>query len=128
MVYSPGMAAPTILIIDDDESIADLLCVALKQGGYESAAAGDGIQAMAAVRRVKPGLIILDYLFPAGGGKSVHQRLRMMAETRRTPIIVLSSKPEEEIAQNLDMDGNTFYLPKPFRRDLLLNLIGQILS
>jgi two-component system alkaline phosphatase synthesis response regulator PhoP len=122
------MAGPTILIIEDDESLCEVLSVTLKLGGYESALAHDGIQAMAKVRQVKPALIILDFMFPAGGGLSAHKRLRTLADTKRTPIIVLTSTCEEVVAKALDMDGNTYYLAKPYKREMLLALIKQILS
>jgi len=128
MLYFLRMAAPTILIIEDDESLCEVLGIALKIGGYESAMAHDGIQAMTMARQVKPALIILDFMFPAGGGMSAHKRLRMLADTKHTPIVILTSTPEEVVAKALDMDGNTYYLSKPYRREMLLSLVKQILS
>jgi DNA-binding response OmpR family regulator len=122
------MAGQTILIIEDDESLCEVLGVALKIGGYESAMAHDGIQAMSKVRQVKPALIILDFMFPAGGGLSAHKRLRTLADTKRTPIIMLTSTCEEVVAKAVDMDGNTYYLAKPYKREMLLSLVKQILS
>jgi two-component system alkaline phosphatase synthesis response regulator PhoP len=122
------MAGQTILIIEDDESLCEVLGVALKIGGYQSAMAHDGIQAMSKVRQVKPALIILDFMFPAGGGMSAHKRLRTLADTKRTPIIMLTSTCEEVVAKAVDMDGNTYYLAKPYKREMLLSLVNQILS
>ena len=122
------MAGQTILIIEDDESLCEILGIALKLGGYESDMAHDGIQAMAKVRQVKPALIILDFMFPAGGGISAHKRLRTLADTKRTPIIMLTSTSEEVVSKAVDMDGNTYYLAKPYKREMLLSLVRQILS
>jgi DNA-binding response OmpR family regulator len=122
------MDQPTILIIEDDESLVEILEVTLKTGGYKYAAAGDGIQAMTLARQLKPDLIILDFMFPAGGGMSAHKRLRTLADTKRTPIIILTSTSEEVVSRAVDMDGNTYYLSKPYKRDMLMSLIGQILS
>ena len=128
MLYFWRMAGQTILIIEDDESLCEVLGVALKIGGYQSAMAHDGIQAMSKVRQVKPALIILDFMFPAGGGMSAHKRLRTLADTKRTPIIMLTSTCEEVVAKAVDMDGNTYYLAKPYKREMLLSLVNQILS
>ena len=122
------MTGQTILIIEDDESLCEVISLALKMGGYESALAHDGIQAMTMVRQVKPALIILDFMFPAGGGMSAHKRLRTLADTKRTPIIMLTSTSEEVVAKAVDMDGNTYYLAKPYKREMLLALVKQILS
>ena len=122
------MAGQSILIIEDDESLCEVLSLALKRDGYECAMAHDGIQAMSMVRQVKPALIILDFMFPAGGGLSAHKRLRTLADTRRTPIIMLTSTSEEVVAKAVDMDGNTYYLAKPYKRELLLAMVKQILS
>jgi two-component system alkaline phosphatase synthesis response regulator PhoP len=122
------MAAPSILIIDDDENLCEVLGIALKIGGYEVAMAHDGIQALAKARQIKPALIILDFMFPAGGGMSAHKRLRTLTDTKHTPIVILTSTSEEIVAKALDMDGNTYYLSKPYKREMLLALIQQILS
>ena len=122
------MAGPTVLIIEDDESLCEVLGAALKIGGYESAMAYDGIQAMTMARQVKPALIILDLTFPAGGGASAHRRLRTLADTKRTPIIILTSTSEDVVAKAVDMDGNTYYLAKPYKREMLLAMVKQILS
>ena len=122
------MAGPTILIIEDDESLCEVIGIALKIGGYESAMAHDGIQAMTMARQVRPALIILDFMFPAGGGMSAHKRLRTLADTKRTPIIILTSVSEETVAKAVDMDGNTYYLAKPYKREMLLAMVKQILS
>ena len=122
------MPGQSILIIEDDESLADLISMSLKLGGYQSAVAGDGIQAMTMARQLRPALIILDFMFPAGGGISAHKRLRTLADTKRTPIIILTSTCEEVVAKAVDMDGNTYYIGKPYKRGMLMDLIGQILS
>lgn len=122
------MANKLVLIIDDDEDLCELLVSMLEGGGYRAAAASDGVRAMMLVRQDKPALIILDYMFPAGGGGALHKRLRAVPDTRRTPIIMLSGLAESIIAKNVDMDGSTYFLGKPCKRAVLLALIDQILS
>ena len=122
------MAEQKIPIIEDVESLCEVLQVALKMGGFVSATAHDGIQAMTAVRQHKPALIILDFMFPAGGGLSTHKRLRTLAETKRIPIIMLTSTSEEVVSKAVDMDGSTYYLAKPYKRETLLAVVKQILS
>ncbi len=118
----------SILIIEDDEELAPLIGQALKEGGHSSQVALDGVQAMALVRQMHPALIILDFLFPAGGGAAFHQRLRLSQHTRDIPVLILSSVAEEKVLKSVDMDGRTYYLAKPYKKDELLAMVGQILG
>ena len=52
----------------------------------------------------------------------------MLVDTKHIPILILTATSEDVVAKALDMDGNTYYLAKPYKREVLLSLVKQILS
>lgn len=101
----------TILIVDDDPHIRQLLAFALAKAGLEVVEAGDGEAALAAVAAHCPHLIILDITMPRMDGLEVCRRVRSQSET---PILFLSSR-DEEIDRVLGIElGADDYVVKPF--------------
>src|SRR3954452_9605730 len=87
------MAAPrTILVVDDEPTIADVVAGYLRRGGYEAVTAGDGPAAVAAAERHRPDLVVLDVMLPGFDGLQVMARLR---QRRPVPVILLSARGEE---------------------------------
>ena len=85
--------ARSVLIIEDDHNIADLLRLYLEKDGYEVRIAADGLKGMEAFRKEKPDLILLDVMLPGMDGWAVCRAIR--AEDK-TPIIMLTAKSETE--------------------------------
>jgi DNA-binding response OmpR family regulator len=112
-----GGKRPLILVVDDDDDIADSIGDVLRGGGYEVEQVGDGAAALAAVAREKPSLVLLDWRLPSEpAGSALVRKLRDACGN--VPVVVLSADPqslaEASAAQVSD------YLPKPFDvRDLL---------
>ena len=109
---------PFVLVVDDDEDIADSVADVLRGGGYDCAQVANGTDAIAAAARNTPGLVLLDWRLPSEpAGSALVRRLRDACGFN-VPIVVLSADPqalaEARAAQASD------YLPKPFDvRDLL---------
>ena len=102
-----------ILIVDDVKANIDVLVHALA-GEYKLSAALGGQQAMDAVRRNPPDLILLDIIMPDVDGYEVCRQLRAMEETRELPIMFLSSLEDvADKAKGFEVGGND-YLTKPF--------------
>jgi two-component system OmpR family response regulator len=102
---------PTILVVDDDPHIRQLLAFALAKAGLATAEAGDGEAALAAVAANPPALVILDINMPRMNGLEVCRRLRAQGEI---PILFLSSR-DEEIDRVLGIElGADDYVVKPF--------------
>ncbi len=116
-----------ILIIEDDPDLAILLTDTLSMKGYACKLAGDAVQGMKTAVQYRPELIVLDFMMPGGGAPTLHKALRADATVGKAPIIVLTSVAEEQVQRSLDMDGDPFYLAKPFRREELLQVIAQAL-
>jgi DNA-binding response OmpR family regulator len=114
----------TILVVDDDRKIVDLITLYLRRDGYEVLAAYDGREALDLARRKQPDLIVLDLLLPELDGTSVCRVLR--AESR-VPIIMLTARSTDaDKLLGLDL-GADDYLTKPFNPRELMARIRAVL-
>jgi len=108
------MAKQTILVVEDERDIRDLLEHHLSQEGFGVAAAGDGDSAVRRVREEPPDLVLLDLMLPGLCGIDVCRRLRQQEEYRKIPIIMLTARDTEaDIIRGLEM-GADDYITKPF--------------
>ena len=115
---------PTILVVDDDPTVREVVVTYLQQAGYETLEAPDGPNAMVAAR-AEPDLVVLDVMLPGFDGFEVSRRLR--SERPDLPIVMLTALGEEEdrIA-GLD-HGADDYLSKPFSpRELVLRVASVL--
>lgn len=101
-----------ILVVDDDKTLQMILKTAFEKAGYQVIPALDAMQGLMMAKQVKPDLIVLDMLMPAGGGQSVYERLQMMAGSFEVPVLVYSSLPSEEIAKIISEGPQTRVLNK----------------
>ncbi|OGR64301.1 MAG: hypothetical protein A2X30_10825 [Elusimicrobia bacterium GWB2_63_16] len=88
-----------ILVVDDDKTLQMILKTAFKKAGYQVIPALDAMQGLMMARQVKPDLVVLDMMMPAGGGQSVYERLQMMAGSFEVPVLIYSAMPPQEIAK-----------------------------
>jgi two-component system response regulator MtrA len=118
----PEAKRPLVLVVDDDEDIADSIGDVLRRGGYDVEQVGDGHAAVAAAARTRPALILLDWRLPnEPAGNALVRKLRDACG--HVPVVVLSADPqslqEARAAQVSD------YLPKPFDVNDLLALVDE---
>ena len=103
--------AKTILIVDDEQPIVDILVYNLKKEGYNTIAASDGMTAVDIALEKKPDLILLDIMLPKLDGLSVCKRIK---NSLNVPIIMLTAK-DSEIDKILGLElGADDYITKPF--------------
>jgi two-component system, OmpR family, response regulator MprA len=109
-----------VLVVEDDEPIADVLRRTLRQEGHEVRSAADGVEALAMAEEFVPDLVILDLGLPKLDGAEVLRRLRAESDA---PILVLTARAElDDRVEGLD-SGADDYLVKPFeRRELLARM------
>ncbi|MCG8566836.1 MAG: response regulator transcription factor [Desulfobacterales bacterium] len=119
------MSKETILIVDDEEDIIELIQYNLKSEGYEILTATSGEQAIKIARQNHPDLMVLDLMLPGIDGLEVTQYLKNDDQTREMPIVMLTAKGEEsDIVTGLEMGAND-YISKPFSpRELVARVRG----
>ena len=113
----------TILIIEDERDLADLLAFSLGKEGYRTILAHDGPSGLGKTREFCPDLILLDLMLPGMSGTEVCKSLKSSDKTSRIPIIMLTAKGEE-IDRVVGFEvGADDYVLKPFStRELLLRV------
>ena len=120
-------SSPTVLIVDDEEDILDLLEYNLEQEHYEVVRARDGVEGLQKAEDVRPDLIILDVMMPRLDGYETCRRLRRHAHLRKTPILMLTAREaEEDQVRGLDV-GADIYLAKPISMPVLISQTHALL-
>ncbi|CDE96662.1 two component transcriptional regulator winged helix family [Clostridium sp. CAG:567] len=118
------MAKKTILVVDDEKPIVDILTYNLQKEGYSTLEANDGEEAIKIATEKKPDLILLDIMLPKVDGLTVCKKLR---HTLNVPILILSAK-DEEIDKILGLElGADDYITKPFSvRELMARVKANL--
>jgi two-component system, OmpR family, phosphate regulon response regulator PhoB len=118
---------PSILVVEDESAIAELIAINLRHAGFDVTLALDADQAQAAVDGVLPDLVLLDWMLPGQSGVALARRWRGDARTRELPIIMLTARADEsDKVAGLDA-GADDYLTKPFSTQELLARIRAVL-
>lgn len=118
--------ASRILIVEDQDDVAQLIDVVLKAEGHTVAIASDGAQGLMFARDWKPDLILMDIMLPGVDGGTLISRLRQEEETAELPIIAMSaSQTLRDRTSELQADA---LLSKPFDVDALLVQVHFLLS
>jgi two-component system OmpR family response regulator len=118
-------AGTRILVVDDEPNILDVISMALRHQGFEVETAENGADAIAAVHRYKPHLMLLDIMLPDMEGFEVAERLG--ANRGRTPIIFLTARDStEDKVRGLTIGGDD-YVTKPFSLEELVARVRLIL-
>ena len=116
--------AVSILVVEDDRNIAELLQMYLEKEGYAVTVAGDGGQGLAKFRAIKPDLVLLDVMMPVMDGWGVCKAIRAESQT---PVIMLTAKGETENAVHGLKMGADDYITKPFEMKEVLARIEAVL-
>ena len=121
------MPAGSVLIVEDDADIANLIAHFLEKHGFRSDIVGDGGRAAAQAREAPPDLVILDVMLPGLNGLEVCRALRADTRTANVPIIMLTARGEEsERILGLDV-GADDYIVKPFSPNELMARVRALM-
>ncbi len=122
------MAAPIhVLVVEDEDALAQLLKYHLEKNGYRVTTAMDGEEALMLAQENPPDLVILDWMLPKASGIEVCRRLRARQQTRNTPIVMLTARTEEgDRIRGLDV-GADDYVTKPFSMNELLARLRAVM-
>jgi len=117
----------TILVVDDEPSIVELVRFTLEDADVRVVEASDGAEALILARRIKPDLVLLDVQMPRLDGLEVCRQLRREPDFAHTPIIMLTAAGQQaDRTRGLDA-GADEYLTKPFSPLALLALVEALL-
>jgi CheY-like chemotaxis protein len=114
----------TILVVDDDPWVREVLVIALASEGHEVLEAADGRDALEVLESRRPDLILLDLMMPRMGGTEFVAELERRGLRSRIPIVVLSAAAHvPEQAARIGVEG---YFSKPFELDALLDEVSRL--
>jgi len=117
-----------ILLVDDSETVLMLERMILKGGSYELATAKDGKEGVARALELRPDLILMDVIMPMMNGFDAIRELRRRPETRSIPILIVTTKGEEESMETGYLSGCSDYITKPIDSLELLTKIRSFLG
>jgi len=118
----------TILVVDDEPDILNIVTMMLEKEGYNILSADNGLEAMSCVKETKPDVIFLDRNMPEMGGDEVMTRLKESPATSSIPIILLTSLDKyEDVSGGYGM-GADGYITKPFTHSQISNGIRLVLT
>ena len=121
------MPKATVLIVDDEEDILELLRHNLTKDGYRVICAESGEQALTEIRKQPPDVVILDVMLPGVDGLDVCRQVKAAAETSHVPIIMLTARTEEaDMVAGLEL-GADDYITKPFSPRVVLARVKAVL-
>src|SRR5256885_11139455 len=117
----------SLLLVEDDRALADLVTYHFERAGYDITRTGDGEEALILVDEVKPDVILLDWMIEGISGIEVCRRLRRRATTANVPIMMLTARGEEgDRIRGFDT-GADDYVTKPFSPRELVARVGAVL-
>jgi two-component system phosphate regulon response regulator PhoB len=118
---------PTILVVEDEPAIQELVAINLKHAGFLVVRATSAEEAEAAIGTALPDLVVLDWMLPGQSGVALARKLRGVERTCQIPIIILTARiHEEDKVQGLDA-GADDYITKPFSPKELLARVRAVL-
>ena len=121
------MPRESVLVVDDEEDILELVRYNLVKEGYRVHTVASGEEALAAARTHHPNVIVLDLMLPGLDGLSVCRQLKTDPRTRDVPVIMLTAKTEEaDVVTGLEL-GADDYVPKPFSPRVLIARLRAVL-
>lgn len=118
---------PTVLIVEDEFAIAELLEMVLVDEGYRVLTASNGLQGLARLAEVpRPDLIISDFMMPGLDGPGLIAAVRERVGEPEIPCIVMSSMPEENVRELIQ--GYAAFVRKPFLLAAVVALVGSLIG
>src|SRR5436189_732978 len=119
--------AATVLVVEDEPQIQELVAVNLEHSGHEVLRASSAEEAEAAIRVALPDVLVLDWMLPGESGLALARRLRADARTRELPILMLTARAMEQDKLSGLEAGADDYLTKPFSPKELAARIKAVL-
>lgn len=116
----------TVLVVDDEFGIVDVLETILTDEGYRVLTACNGRQGLVRLSEEKPEVVLLDFMMPILGGGEMLRAMAAEPAYRRIPVIIMSSLGEQAVAERCK--GYAAFLHKPFRAAAVLSTVARVLG
>ena len=124
-----GEAKKSVVCIEDEPEMVDLIKLILGRKGFELIGAMGGREGLDAIRRVKPDLVLLDLMMPDMDGWEVYQQIKADDELKRIPVIVVTAKAQSiDKVLGLHIAKVDDYVTKPFGPQELLQSVERVLA
>jgi DNA-binding response OmpR family regulator len=119
-----------VMIVDDDESVRDLLEFVVKKEGFRVETAGDGEEGLNKIQAMLPDLILLDLMLPRYGGFEVLRQLQGGGETKKIPIVIITGRyTDRTTADMIKQESNVMdFMEKPLKPAVLAMTLHKILK
>ncbi len=124
-----GRPQQSVVCIDDDPAMLDLIVLVLKNRGFEVSGATSGYAGLELIANVRPDLVLLDLMLPDLDGWDVYQRMKADKDMRTVPVIIVSAKAQKidkELGLNIAKVQD--YVTKPFSPTELVQSINKVLG
>lgn len=118
------MTQPTIMVVDDESAIRNLIVTVLEDEGYRAIGMPSGVAALEAFPTERPDAILLDLMMPVLDGRETLRRLRELPGGAEAPVVIMSAA----ISSRVRDDDVVAFLPKPFDLVALLDTVELVLS
>jgi DNA-binding response OmpR family regulator len=120
--------AVDVLIAEDEPSILDSLDFILRRAGYSIESVTDGEAALAAIRRQRPRLVVLDVMLPKRSGFEVLKQIRADDLTRDLPVMILTAKGQAQDRQIAEQLGASSFITKPYANAEVVGTVKRLLA
>jgi len=116
---------PFVLVCDDNEAIRQSIVFFLQRAGYRARGVDSALDCVAVARQDLPDLIVMDLMMPGMDGATASGLMREIPGMTEVPIVFLSAMAEEQVRAHALEVGAADYLLKPFRKNLLLEMVQR---
>jgi DNA-binding response OmpR family regulator len=117
----------TVLLVEDDDSVRQLVKITLEMNDYTVVEAEDGLEGLLLLDLHRPDAVVLDLMMPDVGGERMLAQLRATPQSKRTPVVIITGKPEVA-PEVIGLVGRENFFPKPFDPDAVIARIKALVG
>jgi DNA-binding response OmpR family regulator len=116
-----------VLLVEDDESVRQLVRVTLQMNDFDVVEAKDGLEGLLFLDMHRPDAVVLDLMMPDVGGERMLAQLRATVETKKVPVVIITGKPEVA-PEVIGLVGKENFFPKPFDPDAVIDRLRALVG
>ena len=117
----------TVLVIDDEPEITDIIKAFLSNAGYKVEVENSPTEGLEKAKKLKPDLVLLDIMMPVMDGYEVCSRIKKDPQLADTPVLFLTGKDAKDDSGMSFQSGGDLFIKKPFSCERLLNMVKMVL-